>query len=296
MITEQEQYLQSLLHWSKEVEMKVKTTHMSEENEKKWLDQLEKWRSTIKKALKQNNITESEVQKIQQEGQTLLYSLADYYEEERKKKVVGVGEHTLPPLPYAYDALEPYISKEIMKLHHDIHHQSYVTGLNKAEKKLEQLRRESNQDQSLLKHWLREQAFHGSGHFLHTMFWFNMTPRGEGKPTGELLRQIERDFGSFRAFKKQFSEAALSVEGVGWAIVVWELRSGRLAIQTAEKHQMFALWDVVPLLALDVWEHAYYLQYQTKRQDYVNNWWNIVNWSNVQERYDKVKDIKWTLY
>lgn len=296
MITEQEQYLQSLLHWSKEVEMKVKTTHMSEENEKKWLDQLEKWRSTIKKALKQNNITESEVQKIQQEGQTLLYSLADYYEEERKKKAVGVGEHTLPPLPYAYDALEPYISKEIMKLHHDIHHQSYVTGLNKAEKKLEQLRRESNQDQSLLKHWLREQAFHGSGHFLHTMFWFNMTPRGEGKPKGELLRQIERDFGSFRAFKKQFSEAALSVEGVGWAIVVWELRSGRLAIQTAEKHQMFALWDVVPLLALDVWEHAYYLQYQTKRQDYVNNWWNIVNWSNVQERYDKVKDIKWTLY
>lgn len=294
MLTAKKQYLHSLLNWADEVEEKVNSTHMSEENQTKWNKQMKQWKKGIQEALEQDEISKEEMNNLQAEGQKLLQSLATYYNKERATKSVPIGEHKLPPLPYAYDALEPYISKEIMRLHHDVHHKSYVDGLNKAEKKLAELRKTNKDD--LIKHWLREQSFNGSGHFLHTIFWFNMKPNGGGKPKGDLLKQINKDFGSFEAFKKQFSDAAKSVEGVGWAILVWEMRSGRLAIQTVEKHQMFSLWDVVPLLVLDVWEHAYYLQYQTKRGEYVKNWWNIVNWDDVANRYNSVKDLIWSLY
>lgn len=207
---------------------------------------------------------------------------------------VGIGQHTLPPLPYAYDALEPYISKEIMRLHHDKHHKSYVEGLNKAEKMMEKAR--DTGDYELLKHWEREAAFNGSGHYLHTIFWNVMKPKGGGMPGRSLLRQINRDFGSFEAFKRHFTEAANKVEGVGWAILVWSPRAGRLEILQAERHQFMTQWDTIPLLVLDVWEHAYYLQYKNVRADYVKNWWNIVNWDEVEHRFNEASKLLWKQY
>lgn len=207
---------------------------------------------------------------------------------------VPIGEHTLPPLPYAYNALEPYITEEIMRLHHDVHHQSYVDGLNKAERELAEARRTGDFD--LVRHWSRELAFNGAGHYLHTIFWNNMSPTGGGRPTGELLKQIEQDFGSLDAFKEHFSEAAKKVEGVGWALLVWAPRAHRLEILQAEKHQNLSQQDIVPLLALDVWEHAYYLQYNADRDEYVENWWNVLNWVDVSSRYQKAKMLRWQPY
>lgn len=207
---------------------------------------------------------------------------------------VPIGRHTLPPLPYAYNALEPYIDEKTMRIHHDIHHKSYVDGLNKAELKLAEARTSGNFD--LVKHWERELAFHGAGHYLHTLFWTIMSPQGGGRPTGALLAEIERSFGSFDAFKRQFSEAADKVEGNGWAILVWSPRSRRLEILNAEKHQNLSQWDVIPLLALDVWEHAYYLKHQNKRGDYIKDWWKVVNWQQVSERYTAASKLVWQPY
>lgn len=207
---------------------------------------------------------------------------------------VPIGGHTLPPLPYPYNALEPYIDEKTMRIHHDIHHKSYVDGLNTAEKKLQEARKSGNFD--LVKHWERELAFNGAGHYLHTIFWDIMSPNGGGKPDGELLEQIKRDFGSYDAFHKQFSNAAEKVEGGGWAILVWSPRSQRLEILTAEKHQNLSQWDIVPLLPLDVWEHAYYLKHQNNRKDYISDWWNVVYWPAVAERYNQAKKLKWHPY
>ncbi|NNU90369.1 superoxide dismutase [Anoxybacillus sp. CHMUD] len=213
--------------------------------------------------------------------------VTNIYEQIQRKRV-PIGGHTLPKIPYAYNALEPYIAEEIMRLHHEKHHQSYVDGLNRAEKMMQQAREKN--DYALLKHWEREAAFHGSGHYLHTMFWNNMKPRGGGRPAGELLRQIERDFGSFEAFQRHFTEAAKQVEGSGWALLVWSPFAGRLEILQTEKHQNGTQWTTVPILVLDVWEHAYYLQYKNDRATYVQQWWNVVNWDDVARRFVKAKD------
>lgn len=171
-----------------------------------------------------------------------------------------------------------------MMLHHDKHHRSYVEGLNKAEKMMEEARKTNQFD--LIKHWEREAAFHGSGHYLHTIFWNNMKKDGGGSPRGAFSQQIEQDFGSFLRFQKHFTEAASKVEGSGWAILVWVPRSGRLEILQSTLHQLFTQWDTIPLLVLDVWEHAYYLQYQNRKDEYIKNWWNVVNWPDVE------KDLK----
>ncbi|MGH9338782.1 MAG: superoxide dismutase [Acidobacteriota bacterium] len=190
--------------------------------------------------------------------------------------------HQLPPLPYDYNALEPHIDEQTMRLHHDKHHQSYVDGLNKAEQKLQEARQ--NGDFTLVKHWEREIAFHGSGHFLHSIFWPNMSPKGGGEPSGELAAAIKRDFGSFDAFKNHFQAAAGAVEGSGWAILAHQTLSGQLTILGVEKHQNLNQFGCVPLLVLDVWEHAYYLKYQNKRPDYVKAFFNVINWSDVAKR------------
>lgn len=213
---------------------------------------------------------------------------ADRREQDRS---VPIGGHTLPPLPYAYNALEPYIDEETMRIHHDKHHQTYVDDLNKAEIKLQEARKSGNFD--LVKHWERELAFNGAGHYLHTIFWDIMNPQGGGKPEGALLEQIKQDFGSYDAFHKQFSSAAEKVEGGGWAVLVWSPRSHRLEILTAEKHQNLSQWDIVPLLPLDVWEHAYYLKHQNKRKDYIQDWWNVVYWPAVAERFEQARTLKW---
>jgi superoxide dismutase len=207
---------------------------------------------------------------------------------------VPPGKHTLPPLPYPYNALEPYIDERTMRLHHDEHHKSYVDGLNKAEIMMVQARKTGNFD--LIKHWEREAAFNGAGHYLHTLFWETMAPHAGGTPKGQIRKQIERDFGSFQAFRKHFSQAAEKVEGGGWAILVWAPRAQRLEILQAEKHQNLSQWDVIPLLPLDVWEHAYYLKYPNKRKDYIEAWWHVVNWHAVNNRFVRAQTIRWQPY
>ncbi|KEI90040.1 superoxide dismutase [Clostridium botulinum B2 433] len=192
--------------------------------------------------------------------------------------------HTLPNLNYDYNALEPHYDEQTLKIHHDIHHKAYVDGLNKAEQKLQEARESG--DFALIKHWEKEIAFHGSGHILHTLFWENMAPNGNLNPEGSAIERIKQDFGDYEKFKKQFTEAAIAVEGSGWTILAWNPMFQKLVILQAEKHQNLTQWGVVPLLILDLWEHAYYLKYQNRRAKFINAWWNIVNWDIVNTRYD----------
>ncbi|WP_081413314.1 superoxide dismutase [Aneurinibacillus terranovensis] len=223
-------------------------------------------------------------------------------EEQRKDDVssspagqpVPIGGHNLPPLPYPYNALEPHIDEKTMRLHHDKHHKSYVEGLNKAEKEMQRARQKN--DFVLIKHWEREAAFNGAGHYLHTIFWHNMSPNGGGRPTGAIAQEIDRTFGSFDAFKAHFSAAAEKVEGGGWALLVWSPRSHRMEILQAEKHQNLSQQDVIPLLVLDVWEHSYYLKYNDRRPEYIDAWWNVVNWSDVNERFLPARKLQWTAF
>jgi Fe-Mn family superoxide dismutase len=192
--------------------------------------------------------------------------------------------HELPPLGYDYNALEPYIDEQTMHLHHDKHHQGYVDGLNKAEEGLAKARQSG--DYAAVQQLERLLAFHGSGHFNHSIFWKNMAPPGKGgggQPSGGLADRIKQDFGSFDQFKAQFSAAAVAVEGNGWAVLAWHPLARRLYVQTAMNHQDLTVLGSIPLLLLDVWEHAYYLKYQNKRAAYVEAWWNVVNWADVAD-------------
>ncbi len=200
--------------------------------------------------------------------------------------------HVLPPLPYAYEALEPHMDAQTVRIHHDLHHKAYVDGLNAAEEKLAAARKAG--DYTLVKHYAREVAFHGSGHFLHSIFWTNLAPPGQGgggKPEGALAAQIEKDFGSFDAFQKQLTAATVSVEGSGWGVLAWQLPPGlsKLEILAVEKHQVNTQVTSVPLLVFDVWEHAYYLKYQNRRAEFVNALWNLVNWRDVAERLERAR-------
>ncbi len=196
---------------------------------------------------------------------------------------VPPGGHRLPPLPYPYNALEPVISTTTLTIHHDRHHKSYVEGLNKAELELVEAR--CNRDFSLIKHWERELAFNGSGHILHSIYWTVMTSPGTGGQLGpQTQNQILSYFGSVPVFIEQFSEAAIKVEASGWAVLVWHPAWGRLEILMAEKHQDLTQWGGIPILVVDTWEHAYYLDYQNRREDYVRAWWNLVNWTEVERR------------
>lgn len=198
------------------------------------------------------------------------------------------GKHTLPELPYAYDALEPYIDEQTMRLHHDKHHLGYVNGLNKAEADLAQARESG--DFSKIQDIQRRLAFHGSGHVNHVLFWRNMCPAKDYKdPSGALLEQIKKDFGSLDNLKAQFGAAAKAVEGNGWAFLAWSPEGGYLTTIAAENHQKQFVNNQIPLLVLDVWEHAYYLKYQNARGSYVDAFWNIVNWENVAENFEKAK-------
>jgi Fe-Mn family superoxide dismutase len=205
-----------------------------------------------------------------------------------KMSMQGGGECKLPALPYSYDALEPYIDKETLSIHHDKHHAGYVKGLNNAIKKLAKARSEG--DFSLIKHWSKELAFNGSGHILHTLYWENMSKRG-GTPKGDLLENINSSFGSLEKFYAQFAAASKGVEGSGWGVLAFEPFMGSLVVLQAEKHQDLTLWGSYPLLVCDVWEHAYYLKYQNKRADYVDNFIKIINWNEVTKRYNMIKNI-----
>lgn len=194
-----------------------------------------------------------------------------------------IGAHQLPPLPYAYNALEPVMDEMTVTLHHDKHHAAYVAGLNKAEIEMAEARKAGSY--SLVKHWERELAFHGSGHILHTIFWENLSPTGGGLPQGKLAEAIQSEFGSFDVFKAQLMAATNAVEGSGWGILAYSLLLKKLVILQSEKHQNLTQWGAVPLLVIDVWEHAYYLKYQNRRTEFVENIFKIINWENVAERY-----------
>lgn len=198
------------------------------------------------------------------------------------------GEYTLPPMPYAYDALEPHLDATTMEIHHTRHHAAYVKGLNTALARLAEIRAGTG-DASLIKHWSREVSFHGAGHVNHALFWVTMAPAGAGgggEPIGSLAAAIARDFGSFGAFATHFKGAANAVEGSGWAWLVHEPTADRLLVLQGEKQQDMMVTGVTPLLGVDVWEHAYYLRYQSRRADYVNAFMNVVNWTRVARHFD----------
>lgn len=197
----------------------------------------------------------------------------------------GTGEYTLPKLPYDYADLEPHIDAQTMTLHHTKHHNAYVEGLNKALAALADLRKSTNPDDMAKVRELTDAlAFNGSGHALHTVFWSNMKKNGGGEPSGALASTMARDFGTFAAFQAHFHNASNRVQGSGWGILAWEPLGRRLIVLSAEKHQNQTMFGCVPLLVIDVWEHAYYLKYQNKRADYIKAFWNLVNWDNVAER------------
>ncbi|NLH49210.1 MAG: superoxide dismutase [Myxococcales bacterium] len=197
------------------------------------------------------------------------------------------GKHTLPILPYDYAALEPFIDAETMKLHHTKHQQAYVDGLNKAELALKEARQTGNF--SAIAALERQLAFHGSGHANHLVFFNNLRPKEIAKtePEGELAARIQLDFGDFGKFKDQFTNAALTVEGSGWGALVYDPTFGRLYTMGFLNHQNLNIPGAIPLLLVDVWEHAYYLKYQNRRADYLKAWWNVVDWKDVEQRFEK---------
>ncbi len=200
--------------------------------------------------------------------------------------------YALPPLPYAYDALEPHIDQKTMTIHHDKHHAGYTRGLNKTLATLEAAR--NSGDFSNIQQLSRALAFHMGGYINHSIFWKNMAPagRGGGEPSGALADAITRDFGSFAAFEKHFSMAATKVEGGGWGVLGWNPYLNRLLVVTMMNQQDLIGTGVLPLLMLDVWEHAYYIKYQNRRGDYVKAWWYVVNWKDVAERYERAVAAK----
>jgi len=196
------------------------------------------------------------------------------------------GKYVLPPLPYAYDALKPFLGSETLTLHHDKHHQAYVNGLNAALDKLAAARQSG--DLAGVRALSDDVAFNGSGHILHTLFWNSMTPGGSPL-RGDIADAVKRDFGSHEAFLKQLETANTSVQGSGWGVVAYEPLAGKVLVLQAEKHQNLTFWGVEPLLVCDVWEHAYYLDYQNRRPDYVKGFLGVANWGFADRQYQAAR-------
>ncbi|MBD3176241.1 MAG: superoxide dismutase [Armatimonadia bacterium] len=199
------------------------------------------------------------------------------------------SEFVLPELPYAYDALEPHYDEETVTIHHDKHHAGYVRGANAAMEALAEIRG-GDRPGSEIKHWERQLAFAGSGHVLHTLFWLGMTPGGS-EPTGDFADAMEDSFGSVEACREHLTAATGSVEASGWGILGYLPLTDSLIILQAEKHQNLTVQGVVPLLVIDVWEHAYYLKYQNNRGDFVQAWWEIANLEYASMRYAAVRGM-----
>ncbi|WP_277884298.1 superoxide dismutase [Nostoc parmelioides] len=201
---------------------------------------------------------------------------------------LGTNPAELPPLPYGYDALEKAIDAETMKLHHDKHHAAYVNNLNNALKKhpelqnssVEALLRDLNSVPEDIRNTVRN---NGGGHLNHTIFWQIMSPDGGGEPTGDIAQEINQTFGNFEEFKKQFNKAGGDRFGSGW---VWLVRNpqGQLQIVSTPNQDSPITEGSYPIMGNDVWEHAYYLRYQNRRPEYLNNWWNVVNWTEINKR------------
>ncbi|GAA2722746.1 superoxide dismutase [Cellulomonas aerilata] len=198
-----------------------------------------------------------------------------------------MAEYTLPDLPYDYAALEPHISGRIMQLHHDKHHATYVAGANTALEKLAEARETGSFDTiNLLE---KNLAFNLGGHVNHSVFWQNLTPEGAGRPDGDLAAAIDEFFGSFEGFQKQFSAAALGIQGSGWSILAWDSVGQKLVVVQMYDQQNNLALGLVPVVMLDMWEHAFYLDYVNVKADYVTAWWNIVNWQDAALRLARAR-------
>jgi Fe-Mn family superoxide dismutase len=195
--------------------------------------------------------------------------------------------YSLPELPYRSDALEPLLSREILELHHGAHHAAYVKGANDALDKLADARRTGRFD--YIGQLEKNLAFNVSGHVLHSLLWQNLTASGGGTPTGELLTALKEDFGSFDAFKQQLTAAAASVQGSGWGALSWEPLGKRLVVEQVFDHQGNTGNGTLPIMVVDMWEHAYYLQYHNKKAAWLDAFWQLVNWTDVTTRLAKVR-------
>jgi len=194
-----------------------------------------------------------------------------------------MADYTLPDLPYDYSALEPAISGKIMELHHSKHHQAYVTGANTALAQLAEARDSGNL--ANVNKLEKDLAFNLGGHVNHSIFWTNLSPEGGDKPTGDLAAAIDDQFGSFDKFRAQFTAAANGLQGSGWAILGYDSLGDKLLTFQLYDQQANVPLGIIPLLQVDMWEHAYYLQYKNVKADYVTAFWNVVNWEDVQNRF-----------
>jgi Fe-Mn family superoxide dismutase len=195
--------------------------------------------------------------------------------------------YELPDLPYDPGALEPHISGRIMELHHGKHHATYVQGANTALEKLHEMRAKG--DFATISMLERNLAFNVSGHVLHSVFWTNLSPDGGGTPTGLLADAIDTGFGGLEAFRRQMTEAAATIQGSGWALASWEPVAGRVMVQQVHDHQGQHGQGTVPLLAIDAWEHAYYLQYENRKAEFFDAIWNVIDWPDVQRRFEAAR-------
>jgi superoxide dismutase, Fe-Mn family len=202
----------------------------------------------------------------------------------------SAASFTLPPLPYDYNALEPYIDAQTMQLHHDKHHAAYVTNLNAALEKHPELKTKTLEDLVKALNQIPEDIRpvvrnNGGGHANHTLFWDSMSPKGGGKPTGQLAAAIDNTFGSFDKFKQAFETAGTKRFGSGW---VWLVKTpqGQLEITTTPNQDSPLTEGALPILGNDLWEHAYYLKYQNRRPEYLKAWWNVVNWPKADQRFE----------
>ena len=199
------------------------------------------------------------------------------------------GNFIHQPLPYNTDYLEPFMDAETLHLHHTFHHGGAVKGANKD---IEMIKKVMNsEDLTLADHWTKKLSFHLSSHILHSIFWTNLANK-KSQPTGDLLKGIEKDFGSTNKMQGMIAKISKSIEGSGWGILAYQPYSDNLVVLQCENHHKLTLWGAVPLLVIDVWEHAYYLKYKNKRGDFVDALMNIINWDNVAQRYDIALKLK----
>ncbi len=198
-----------------------------------------------------------------------------------------MARYVLPELRYDYGALEPHVSARIMELHHGKHHAAYVVNANTALERLEEARAAG--DFQRIAHLERTLAFNVSGHVLHSVFWRSMGPDGGEQPRGDLKQAIERNFGSFDRFRRQMNEVAASIMGSGWAALVWEPLSSRLLVAQIYDHQSNVAQCGIPIMVIDAWEHAYYLQYENRKTEFFEELWKVWNWPDIAERFDAVR-------
>ena len=201
--------------------------------------------------------------------------------------------YTLPELPYEHSALEPHYSAQVLELHHGKHHAAYVTGANATLDKLQTER--DQEDFGAINQLEKNLAFHVSGHVLHSLFWKNLSPHGGGEPQGELFSAIDEYFGTFGKFKEQLTQAAMGIQGSGWGALAWEPVGKRLVVEQVYDHQGNIGNGTLPILVLDMWEHAFYLQFKNVKGDWIKSFWEIVNWEDVGARFAGVRNVDLSL-